>query len=144
MWEGMSRVTISPQAVHKSEDDDLGDKDYEYCQMCLTWTRQEGKQAQGPSHCKWFCLIWREKKIGDGDDDDEVSKYYDKGYFGFLQTESSVARYQEFLSPKLKSFRLAKVHILIQISDKIIQNQHVKENMLVENMDMVARNGYLV
>ena len=53
-------------------------------------------------------------------------------YFGFLQTESSVARYQEFLSPKLKSFRLAKVHILVQISDKIIQNQHVKENMLVD------------
>ena len=40
MWEGMSRVTISPQAVHKSEDDDHDaeddDHDFEYRQMCLT------------------------------------------------------------------------------------------------------------
>ena len=30
MWEGMSRVTISPQAVHKSEDDDHSDEDDKY------------------------------------------------------------------------------------------------------------------
>ena len=71
MWEGMSRVTIPPQAVNKSEsneyddeadDDDqgydTGDDNDGYLQLStmkfdyLTWTRQEGKQAQEPNHCK--------------------------------------------------------------------------------------------